>query len=38
MTVFGFSLMGFAVLFVGGLIKGFYDRKDAALAKASHHE
>jgi hypothetical protein len=39
MTVFGFSLMGFAVLFVGGLIKGFYDRRDAAFAaQAAHHD
>lgn len=29
MYLFGFSLTGFAVLFVAGLIKGHYDRADA---------
>lgn len=39
MTVFGFALVGFAVLFVGGLIRRHYDERDAArAAKAAGHE
>ena len=34
MAVFGASLAAFAVIFIFGLIKGHYDRADAARARA----
>ncbi len=34
MYVFGLALTAFALVFDFGLIKGYFDRKDAALAEA----
>jgi hypothetical protein len=34
MYIFGLSLSGFAILFDLGLIKGYYDRRDAARVAA----
>jgi uncharacterized membrane protein len=35
--VFGLSLAGFAVLFELGLIRRYFDRKDAARARSGEH-
>jgi hypothetical protein len=35
--IFGLSLLGFAVIFIGGLVRSHYDTRDLAAAKARNH-
>ena len=37
MSIFGWSLSGFAAVFIAGLVRAHYDAVDAAKARAGRH-